>query len=95
MRHEGVLHLWWKGVAPQVGVAVGIVADSTHSSLRGIGGADKGRQLGHDLSQVGGSATQACCQGSKGVEVPAQGVIDADSVVLGAVESQLQSNEEV
>ena len=75
-------------------MAVGVVVDPAHTRLSGVGGAGEGRQFGDNLSQVGGSAAQASGQGSKGVEVPAQGGGDADSVVTGVVESQLQSAEE-
>jgi hypothetical protein len=43
---------------------------------------------------VGGSAAQASGQGSEDIEVPAQHCSDADAVVLGSVEGELEHAEE-
>jgi hypothetical protein len=84
--HESGLHLGRKGTAPKVRVAPCVTADAAHAGLGGVSGSHEGGQFGHNLSQVGGSAAQACGQGGEGVEMPAQDCSVADSVVLGSVD---------
>ena len=43
---------------------------------------------------MGGSSAQTGRQRGKGVEVPAQDVVDADTIVFGAVQRQLECTEE-
>ena len=78
--HQCGLHFRWEWVAPKVRGAVRVVVNAAHAGLGGVGGTHEGWQFGYDLSQVGGTAAQACGQGGKGVEVLAQGCCDVDAV---------------
>ena len=50
------LDFWRKRGLPYVSCSLRIVVDSSHSGLGSIGGSQKGRLLGNNLSQVSGSA---------------------------------------
>jgi hypothetical protein len=73
---------------------MGIEVDPTHAGLRSIGGADKRRDLWHDLGKVSGSVAQTGCEGGESVEVLAQTFVDAYSVSTGSIEGQLECTEQ-
>jgi hypothetical protein len=83
---EPGLHFLGKRVPPNIALSMGIEVDPTHAGLRSIGGANKGRDLWHDLGKVSGPVAQAGCEGSEGVEVLAQTFVDAYSVSTGSIE---------
>jgi hypothetical protein len=89
-----LLDILGKGLSPHVGSALVIIEDPTHTSFRGVSGAQEGRVLRHYLSQVRGPVTQAGCQGGKGINVTLEGCIDADSVSFGPGVSLLECTEE-
>jgi hypothetical protein len=66
---------------------------STHPGLGGVCGPDKGRLLRDHFSKVSGPMAQAGCEGSEGVEMLAQTLVDAYSVSTGSIEGQLECTE--
>ena len=58
-----------KRLSPDIALTCGVEVDSAHASLSSIRGANEGRRLGHDLSEMSGSGVEVLCQGSEDGEV--------------------------
>ena len=83
--HQQILDSLWEGVSPNVALARGVVEDSSHARLGGIGGTDIRRLLRDDFSQMSRAMGETGSQGGKGVNVLPQGLSDADAISLGSI----------
>ena len=83
-----------EGKSPDVGAAISIEVDPTHSRLGRISGAQEGRFLGDHFRKVSGTVAEARSEDGEGVDVGSEGLGDADAVAVGLLQSELQSREE-
>ena len=83
-----------KREAPEVSVVLVVKVHTSHAGFGRVGSAQDGGLLGHYLSKVRRSVTEAGRQGGEGSNVLTQGARDSYAVTVCLVEGQLEGAEE-